>query len=221
MHIAIISDIHANFEALVSLADVLEIVDHVICLGDLVGYYCQVNEVLSYIRHLQARCVLGNHDYFLLYGCPPDVPPPVRFGIDFANQVIAEDHRRWLATLPIIWGGMFDGCACLFAHGSPWLPISAYVYPDSPAFGKLDDFGYDIIALGQTHRWMQRLEHKPYLINPGSVGQSRDIKARACALIVDTATLAIQRIQRAYDVTMVLDLAIRNGAADWIKKHLM
>jgi putative phosphoesterase len=222
MRLAIISDIHANFEALRALADDLAGADRVLCLGDLVGYYCQVNEALDYVRGLDALCVIGNHDSFLLHGCPPDAPPAVQFGIEFADRVIANDHRQWLSGLPLVWAGIIDGRSFLLTHGSPWRPLDDYLYSDTPALGQLDAFAYDVIAFGQTHRAFWRLDRKPYLLNPGSIGQSRDARTRgyACALMLDTATMAVEPLERAFDVGWVMDLATRNGAGIWVSKHL-
>lgn len=220
MRLAFISDIHANAEALGALADVLATADQVICLGDFVGYYCQVNEVLDLIRGMNARCVLGNHDDFLLHGCPPDANAAVRFGIAFADRVITADHRAWLAQLPLTWGGMLGGRTILLAHGSPWRPLTDYLYADSPLLANLDAFDYDVIAFGQTHHALARLERKPYRLNPGSVGQSRDVQGRAGGLILDTETMAVERIERTYDVMPVIALATQHGAAAWVTKHL-
>jgi predicted phosphodiesterase len=220
VQLALISDIHANFEALCALEDVLAQVDRVLCLGDLVGYYCQVNEVIDYIRRLNALCVLGNHEAYVLFGCPPDASPAVRFGIDYAERVLYPDHRRWLADLPLVWGGFLGGRSFLLTHGSPWRPIADYLYVDNPVLTHFDKFDYDVIAFGQTHRVLQRLERRPYLLSPGSVGQSRDVKAHACALILNTETMTVENVERAFDAGLVIDLALRNGAGHWVSKHL-
>jgi predicted phosphodiesterase len=123
MRIALLSDIHANFEALRGFADVLREAEKVVCLGDLVGYYCQVNEVIDYMRSLDALCILGNHDGFLVHGCPADANASVRFGIEFADRTVSSDNRRWLATLPVVWGGVLGGRSVLLTHGSPWRPL--------------------------------------------------------------------------------------------------
>lgn len=221
MRLALVSDIHANFEALRALSDVFENVDQVLCLGDLVGYYCQVNEVLDFVRSSRGLCILGNHDSFLLRGCPPDASKAVRFGIEFAERVISDDHRKWLASLPLTWSGFLGGRSVLLTHGSPWRPLTDYLYADNPALAQLDAFDYDVIAFGQTHRVLQRLERRPYLLNPGSVGQSRDEKARACALVWDTVTMTVERVERTFDVARVVALARQNGAGEWVSKYLV
>lgn len=220
MRLALISDIHANAEALSALADVLSDADRVLFLGDLVGYYCQVNEVIETIRGLDPICVLGNHDRFLLDGCPEKEPPAVRFGIAFAAQVITPDHRQWLASLPLIWGGVLGNRSILMTHGSLWRPLTDYLYADNPLLEQLNGFDYDVITFAQTHRLFKRTESQPFLLNPGSVGQSRDIKARACAMILDTDSLAVTTIERTFDPKPVIDLAVCHGARNWIGKHL-
>lgn len=221
MRLALISDIHGNFEALKVLSDIFSEVDQVLCLGDLVGYYCQVNEVIDYMRNLNALCLMGNHDNFLLSGCPSDALPAVRFGIEFADRVIDDDHRKWLEDLPFLWGGFLGERSFLLTHGSPWSPLNDYLYDNNPALPGLDAFDYDVIAFGQTHRTMVRLDQRPFLLNPGSVGQSRDVKAHACALVLDTSTMAVERITRPFDASSVISLAVHNGAEEWVTKHLL
>lgn len=67
--IAFISDIHGNFPALQAVwADIKSRgISEIYCLGDLVGYYCQINEVISFIRDNHIPCLMGNHDYALCY----------------------------------------------------------------------------------------------------------------------------------------------------------
>jgi len=220
MLLAFISDIHANFEALSSLSDELSKADKVLCLGDFVGYYCQVNEVIDYIRNLDSICILGNHDHFLLHGYPQDALPAVKFGIDFAKSVITPDNYQWLTSLPLTWGGLIGGLSILLNHGSPWNPLHDYLYSNNQALTCLDTFQYDVISFGQTHRSLLRFDHKPFLLNPGSVGQSRDVLAHACAIFVDIPSMNITKIERRYNVTTVVEKALENGAGEWITKHL-
>jgi len=221
MRIALISDIHANFEALKCLSDRLMEADQIICLGDFVGYYCQVNEVLDFMRGLNGLCILGNHDDFLLNGCPDSAPEAIRFGVEYADRVIAAEHRRWLSTLPLVWGGVLDRCSFLLCHGSPWRPLADYLYPDNPALEELQSFDYDIVAFGQTHRPMIRSAQRPWLVNPGSVGQSRHACSRACGVLFDTQKRDLTVIEQPYDPGIVIQQARQHGAGNWILKHLL
>src|SRR5574337_1141146 len=63
MRYLIVSDIHANMTALeAALAAAEGRWDRVVCLGDLVGYGPDPNEVTERIRALGAKTIRGNHD---------------------------------------------------------------------------------------------------------------------------------------------------------------
>jgi putative phosphoesterase len=221
MRIAIVSDPHANFAALQTVLDVMKSADRVVCLGDLTGYYCQPNEVIETLRNLQATCLLGNHDHYVLRGEAPErAPEAVRWGVQFSRDHLNADHRDWLATLAPRLETEWAGFRALLVHGSPWDPLEGYLYADSPRLSELDALDYDLVAFGQTHRAYFRVDRRPLVLNPGSVGQSRDAVAEACAAVLDTASRRIERIRRSYDPRPVLDLAQRHGAGAWITKHL-
>ena len=222
MRIAVISDIHANFEALRAISGDLMEADTIVCLGDLLGYHCQVNETLDWVRQNVTRCVLGNHDHFVLYGCPESVPEGVRFGVDFAARTMTPDNREWLAGLPMTYEGIADDFSYLLAHGSPWNPLDDYLYEDSAQLEKLKELDFNLIAFGQTHRYLSRRHNESLHLNPGSVGQSRDLETRncACAVMIDTTTFAVDRIIRQFDADPVIRIARRNGCGDWIGKYL-
>lgn len=220
MRVVVIGDVHANVEALTALADLLDDADQIVCVGDVVGYYCQVNEAICAIRERNVLCVAGNHDRFVLR--PVVVPnnPAVQFGIEFAASVITQENRHWLAELPLTWGGDIGGLTWLLFHGSPWRPTTDYIYPDSPLLPRLAEFDYDIISFGQTHIPTYHGDDRPVLLNPGSVGQSRHRPGLACAAVVDTDSLTVDMVERPYDFAPVLELAREHGAGRWITKHL-
>jgi putative phosphoesterase len=223
MRIAIISDVHANFEALSSISKDLESVDTIIVLGDLLGYYCQVNEVIDYLRNHNAVCVLGNHDYYILHTCPSNALPSVQFGINFANSVITQDNRKWLSNLPLIRTMIIENHLFLLCHGSPWDPLNEYLYPNNPSINQLKNLNFEVIAFGHTHReYLSKVNYK-ILINPGSVGQSRDpaTKSCACAAILDTTSMDITQIHQKFDPTPVIKLGMKYGADHEIKKYLI
>lgn len=221
IRIAVLSDIHANHEALKELKPLLGDVDLSVCLGDFIGYYCQVNEVLDCIREFKTISIRGNHDEFLLSGYPSGVTEAVRFGIDYADGVIDSDHRRWLESLPLLWGGLLDRRSVLLAHGSPFQPLDDYLYADVIPDKGLERFDFDLLAFGQTHRPLTVQSTRALLLNPGSVGQSRHKPRVACAAIIETGSMTIQFIEQPYDTTAVIAAAKRKGAGAWIEKHLI
>lgn len=70
MKIGLISDIHGNYEALKAVLAELDRmnVSEIYCIGDVVGYYSQVNECCDELRLRQIPCVMGNHDWYLASG---------------------------------------------------------------------------------------------------------------------------------------------------------
>jgi len=221
MSTIILSDIHANLQAVLALRPMIGEAELVVCLGDFTGYYCEVNEVLDFIRGLPATlCVRGNHDQFVLSECPREAPEAVRFGVEYARRVIEPGHRRWLENLPLLWGGMIGSRSALLVHGSPFAPLTGYLYQDEIRKARVDDFDFDLIAFGQTHRPLM-MAGQPTLVNPGAVGQSRNQPAVACAAWFDPDSMSIDLLALPYDPQPVIDLARRHGAGPWITKHLV
>lgn len=223
MKIAIISDIHANYEALSSISDKLNDVETILVLGDIIGYYFQVNEVIDYLRDHQAVCVLGNHDYYLLNRCPPQTLPQVILGINYANSVISPENREWLSKIPFLRTMTIGNHSLLLCHGSPWDPLNEYLYPNNPSINQLQYLNYDIISFGHTHREFLSQVNGKTVINPGSVGQSRDqaTKSCACAVILDTESMELIKIHQKFDPMPIINLGMKNGSDDGIKKYLI
>ena len=220
MKLVFISDIHSNFEALRSIKDELLEADRIVCLGDVLGYYCQVNEVIDFLRNAGALCVLGNHDHYLLAGYPQDANPAVRFGMDVADKIITSVNRAWLGTLPLVWGGRLGGISLLLAHGSPWDPLTHYLYNDNTMLESLSSFKFDVVAFGQTHRLYLNTDRRPHRLNPGSVGQPRDLPDQSSYITLDTETMIYHEKRCAFDPAPVIKLAMEYGAGNWITKHL-
>ena len=68
MRIVVISDIHANYEALKVLVPHFRSSDKILCLGDIIGYSCAVNECIDILREFECVCIQGNHDRYLIEG---------------------------------------------------------------------------------------------------------------------------------------------------------
>ena len=64
VRLALISDIHANLEALeATFYDIAErSIDRIVCLGDIVGYNSDAAACIALIRGADCVCVAGNHD---------------------------------------------------------------------------------------------------------------------------------------------------------------
>ena len=102
MRYLILSDVHANLEALEAVLGAERSWTQVLVLGDLVGYGADPNAVVDCIRDLPiAAMVRGNHDKVATGLAPVDSFNPVaRHAIGWTMRVLTPENHAWLATLP-------------------------------------------------------------------------------------------------------------------------
>lgn len=62
----------------------------------------------------------------------------------------------------------------LMVHGSPWIPYHEYVYPGTPTLTHVATVDADYVVLGHTHVPMAERLGRVLVVNPGSIGESRD-----------------------------------------------
>ena len=90
--IALISDIHGNYTALREVLAKIDSmgIDEVYCLGDVVGYYTEVNECCDEMRRRNIKSVMGNHDWYMAANsfCPRS--NSVNDCLKYQKQVISE-----------------------------------------------------------------------------------------------------------------------------------
>ena len=134
MRYLVISDIHANLEALeaVLAAAVPFGCERVLVLGDLVGYGADPNGVCDRIRALEPAAIIrGNHDKV---GAGLETPEAfnsvARSAIRWTNEALTPDNRTWLANLPL--GPVAVDDLIEICHGTPY-DEDAYVFDESDA----------------------------------------------------------------------------------------
>ncbi len=224
MKLAIFSDIHANMPALRAALDSIEAhrPDHIFCLGDLVGYAPWPNEVVDAIRRRHIPTIAGNYDEGVGLdsddcGCAYQTDREQAWGdasIEFTNDVIDEDHRRWLRTLPRhirLEVGPDADYSILMVHGSP-RRINEYLYEDRPESSMrrmMEDTEADVMLFGHTHKPYHRIvndesgEGARHAINTGSVGKPKDGDPRACWVLLEIADQPTRGSDEAIDVEFV------------------
>lgn len=187
--IAIISDIHGNYEALKSVLSVIDEknIKEIFCLGDVVGYYSQVNECCDELRKRNIKCVMGNHDWYMIADsfCPRS--QSVNDCLNYQRQVITKENKDWIASFPVIR----KEYGISMVHGSWNNPIDDYLEPTEEYFEKIDG---KYFVSGHCH--VQRLEQYKNKIycNPGSVGQPRDNDNRAAFATFDGSDFILHRV---------------------------
>jgi len=167
--IAVISDIHANIEALKAVLADIEArgdVEQIVCLGDVIGYGPKPRECLDMVAEKVSACLMGNHDYAVLYE-----PNNFNMGAEtacFWTRKMLEDEpdsakrgARWdflgrLAIKHVISGEPYSMGDMVFVHGSPRRPINEYIFPDdaysnpNKIHGLFDRFDH-VCFVGHTH----------------------------------------------------------------------
>ena len=106
MKYAILSDIHANYEALTAVLNKCsEIgVTDFISLGDIVGYNANPKECIDLIRSLNLiAAVKGNHDEYVSNDdeVMEGFNPHARAAVLWTKAQLSEEDRAWLAGLPM------------------------------------------------------------------------------------------------------------------------
>lgn len=191
MKVAILSDIHANLPALEAVwADLTA--QHpaaVYCLGDLVGYGAQPNEVIDFIQAQGVPTILGNYDEGVGFdlddcGCVYRDPADDRRGKQSLLWTRAQTRpagKTFLRSLPLQQRLEWAGRPVLLVHGSP-RKLNEYLYEDRPpaTFERIAQVaGCDLLLFGHTHLPYQKQVGRTLFVNTGSVGKPKDGDPRA------------------------------------------
>jgi putative phosphoesterase len=182
MRICIISDLHANIEALSALpADY----DELWVLGDLVNYGPDPAATIEFVRSHAAVVIRGNHDnaigFGVDYGCSPRFRAMAGAVGQYTNQVLNQTDKEFLQKLPTCACRQVDGRVFFLCHATPSDLLYEYRTPDSPLWAREEESsaGSDVILAGHTHLPFLRTFGSRMVANPGSLGQSKAGDARA------------------------------------------
>lgn len=178
--VAFISDVHANREALQAvLAQVTS--DEIYCLGDLVDYGAEPNEVIAIVKERGVKCLMGNHDFAAVTGDAARFNARAAMSAAWTRGQLTNRSLAFLRTLP---GELRPelGQRSYLTHGSPDDRLWEYVDPATHGdlLGHyLTKLGVGAIGLGHTHVPYVWEDDGKVVFNPGSVGQPRDGDWRA------------------------------------------
>jgi predicted phosphodiesterase len=206
--IAFVSDIHGNFEALRAVLSEIDrmCVDRIYCVGDVVGYYSQVNECCDELRRREIPTVMGNHDWYMAGGGFCARSRSVNDCLVYLRRIIRFDNVEWLRTLPV--QRHVEGVHVV--HGGWSDPIDEYLEPTRDYFSRLDG---RFFVSGHNHiQALHEFGEQTYC-NPGSVGQPRDGDPRAAFATFDGASFALHRVE--YNMQPVFDLMAAAGFSDY------
>jgi predicted phosphodiesterase len=234
MRYLILSDIHANLTALDTALEAAKgHWDKAVCLGDLVGYGPDPNEVVDRVRALDALTIRGNHDKAVSgQGNPEEFNPMARNAVLWTQERLRPENLEYIEKLPkgpvseggfhMIHGAFHDEDEYVFAPEQALAGLLAS--PTQTMF-----FGHTHIQGGFTLRGedLGLLHFKPatgqlsstlaiepginYLLNPGSIGQPRDGDPRAAFAIADLENGTVEYWRVPYDIESVQKRMAENG----------
>ena len=226
MRILVLSDIHSNATALDAVLDAAkDRWDLSVCLGDVVGYGPDPNEVTARLRELGTSTIRGNHDKAVTgLMATDDFNPVAKSAVDWTRAQLKPDHLDWLSGLP---HGPLATDGIVLVHGA-LQDEDEYVFTPAQALDGLLDSTVAVTFFGHTHHQggfsyldahLEVLQIRPranepfsalrielprrYLLNPGSIGQPRDGDARAAFAIADLEHQVVEFWRVPYDISVV------------------
>jgi diadenosine tetraphosphatase ApaH/serine/threonine PP2A family protein phosphatase len=220
MRYLVLSDIHANLEALDQVLAVAGTFERTLVLGDLVGYGADPNAVIARVRDLpHLTTIRGNHDKVAAgLTSVEGFNQLAKQAIQWTALALTPENRTWLAALPtgpVVVNDLVEIC-----HGAPF-DEDFYVFDDLDAQRAIEAqrrplclFGHthvptvftmngQLMALGpaRTERFEVAIDPGTrYLVNCGAVGQPRDTDPRAAYGLLDMAARTIEIRRIPYDV---------------------
>ncbi|MDZ7638434.1 MAG: metallophosphoesterase family protein [Bryobacterales bacterium] len=240
----ILSDIHANLEALDAvLLDAsrrYQQIDSVLCLGDLVGYGADPEIAADRVRAVCTVVIRGNHDKAVALGENLDWFNPAARDATYwtLRQLKSEtvDYLRDLPKGPVAVNG-FQIC-----HGSP-LDEDEYIISSGDAQFLSGQLQAGLVFFGHTHlqggfrllrgqvmeiphpvphdaETVPIEEDSYYLLNPGSVGQPRDQDPRAAYAVYDSGAGLFTMHRVEYNIAAAQQKILDAGLPDRLAYRL-
>jgi putative phosphoesterase len=231
MRLAIFSDVHANLQALEAVWDDLQQQDpdDIYCLGDLVGYGANPDEVIDFIRMREVPTIKGNYDNgvgldMASCGCVYNDKRLERLGelsIWWSRGHTSEANKEFLQSLPEDTRLRDENLDLLLVHGSP-RSLHEYLPEERPTvtFERIAKVAEcDIMLFGHTHIPYQKRVGDTLFVNTGSVGRPKDGDARAGYVILDSGEVEFRRV--AYDTEAAAQAIRASDLPDYYADELL
>ena len=197
MKIAVISDIHANYQALEAVMKDIkkENCDRIFCLGVLAMAAPQPHMVIDFVRKQPDWIVIqGNTDKLIAeyteqtYEDVKKMYPMMANALADDVKILEEDKKQYLGSLPPQYETEIDGVKILLVHGSP-RKNNENIFPNMPV-NEIEEMikgiDADLIFCGHTHQPCgYQTSTKQTVVNAGSVGRPMTEVPDACYVIAD------------------------------------
>lgn len=238
MKFAIVSDIHANLEALKAVLDEIDRmqVDEIDCLGDVVGYGCDPIACLDLIAERALVKLMGNHEYAVLGKLSTETySTAAKISAEWTRQQLTDREYTIMCDFKL----RHESAAGTLVHASPVEPDRwGYILRAEQATPVFDHFSGQICFHGHSHlptifrevpdgpprhqagHNFDITDDQRYLVNIGSVGQPRDNDPRACFVTYDTDLGEVRFHRVEYDIAHTQEKMTRAQLPDMLVQRL-
>lgn len=205
MRIFIISDLHANIEALSALP---RDYDELWVLGDLVNYGPNPSEVIDFVRNHASMVVRGNHDHAIGFGadckCSPRFRAMAEATSGYTRSVLSAADKQFLRDLPTCACRRVNGNTFFLCHATPSDLLYEYRPPDSFLWQRNEEAssGADAILVGHTHLQFASNFGNRTVVNPGSLGQSKSGDPRARYAVWQDGEIDLRTLEYPVETTV-------------------
>jgi predicted phosphodiesterase len=244
MLLGVFGDIHSNIEALTSTYDELigRGCQRIVCLGDIVGYGASPGECIDFLREKNITCIKGNHDFFALDHKEEidwEMKDYSRDAIIWTQKQLTNGQLDWIESLPFnikiddiqfvhssmethdgeYWPYILDAKTAQFHFYMQDCQVAFCGHIHIPLlFTCSASHGIKMEMLKSTNLDLE--SNNKYLINPGAVGQPRDLDWRASAVTYDTLSGQLEPVRTEYQVDLSKDKIIAAGLSEDLAERL-
>ena len=244
MLLGIFGDIHSNIEALTSIYYKLISLGctHLVCLGDIVGYGASPGECIDFLIKKNVTCVKGNHDFFTLDTQAMidwEMKDYARDAILWTQQQLNRKQLEWLDDLPFsariadiqfahssiethdgeYWPYILDAKTAQFHFYLQDCKVAFCGHIHIPLIFTCTEAGAIKMEMLKA-RTLDLNSGNKYLVNPGAVGQPRDLDWRASAATYETLSGRLEPVRMEYDVEQSKEKIIAAGLSEDLAERL-
>lgn len=206
MKTLILSDIHANEPALLSVLEDAGMYDRLVFLGDLANFGPHPSECVDLLMKRDPLCIMGNHDELI-------VNTPKNFWDKWSKTKLSEEQQEWIRGFHDSY--ILDG-HILLLHGA--YSVDYDIFPTTPdykieqAFKEYLTPQIDEVWFGHYHYQIDRIINGIAYRCIRPVGHHRDKDTRAGYSIYENGTITHHRVK--YDLDKTIEDFLASDAFD-------
>ncbi len=226
MKILILSDIHANLNALEAVLKTEKGYDKIFFLGDIVDYGTKPAECLDFIRSNADYFVRGNHDNALGYDVECGSMGTFReYSVEtrkWHQELLNKEEKEFLRQMPLSLHIEVDGYEFHLTHASPEGDIFKYLPPEEIDEKIISNINADFILIGHTHIQFSKKIGNKLVVNPGSIGLARD-GGEACYALFSDGSFELKRVKYNTEKTIreLFDAPLSQKTKEGLKSVLL